>query len=86
LPANQREVLEMRYYGELSFKEIAEERGKKQQICKPGSVLDNHLSRHTVTDMLKRPTSGRQRAAATNALLGLAPDGVYTAGMSPRRR
>ena len=27
LPANQREVLEMRYYGELSFKEIAEETG-----------------------------------------------------------
>lgn len=27
LPANQREVLEMRYYGELSFKEIAERTG-----------------------------------------------------------
>ena len=27
LPANQREVLEMRYYGELSFKEIADRTG-----------------------------------------------------------
>ena len=53
---------------------------------KPGSVFDNHLSRHTVTGMLQRPTF---RAAAGNcpALavrpFGLAPDGVYTRCMLP---
>jgi len=53
---------------------------------KPGSVSDNHLSRHTVTGMLQRPTF---RAAAGNCPaeavrpFGLAPDGVYTRHMLP---
>ena len=53
---------------------------------KPGSVFDNHLSRHTVTGMLQRPTF---RAAAGNcpaladSPFGLAPDGVYTRRMLP---
>ena len=53
---------------------------------KPGSVSDNHLSRHTVTGMLQRPTF---RAAAGNCPaeavrpFGLAPDGVYTGHMLP---
>ena len=53
---------------------------------KPGSVSDNHLSRHTVTGMLQRPTF---RAAAGNcpaladSPFGLAPDGVYTRRMLP---
>lgn len=56
------------------------------QSYKPGSVFGNHLSRLAIADKLKRPT---YREAAGNCLFplfGLAPDGVYTAGMSPCRR
>lgn len=56
------------------------------QAYKPGSVFGNHLSRPAIADRLKRPTF---REAAGNRLwplLGLAPGGVYTAGMSPCRR
>ncbi len=59
---------------------------KKEQICKPGSVFDSHLSRPAVAGRLKRPTfreaagsrlSGTVRNTAITSLLGLAPGGVY---------
>ena len=53
------------------------------QSYKPGSVLDNHLSRLAIADMLKRPTYREASGQPPfNPYLGLAPDGVYTAGMS----
>ena len=59
---------------------------KKGQTYKPGSVFDDHPSRSSIAKWLKRPTYGQWRAATNNALLGLAPNGVYTAVMSPWRR
>ena len=44
-----------------------------------------YLDQPLLTGSSDLPT-GRQRAAAFYALFGLAPDGVYTAGMSPYRR
>ena len=53
---------------------------------KPGSVSDNHLSRHTVSGMLQRPTfraaAGSCPAKAVRPF-GLAPDGVCTKRMLP---
>ena len=50
-----------------------------KQIYKRSSVFDNHLSRHIVTNMLKRPTYRRVRATLYQPYFGLAPGGVYTA-------
>ena len=64
----------------------------REQVCKPSSVFDNHLSRRTVTGTLKRPTyreatgnrlSGIMPRRAITSLLGLAPGGVCTANMLP---
>ena len=51
---------------------------------KPGSVLDDHPSSTRVASSVMRLTDGRVRAAPQNALFSLAPDGVYTAAVSPR--
>lgn len=47
-----------------------------EQGCKPGYVVDDHLSRPDVTIWLKQPT--RKLAGNQCFLLGLASDGVYT--------
>ena len=56
------------------------------QSYKPGSVLDDHLSRLAIADKLQRPTYREVTGSHPWSLFGLAPDGVYTAGMSPYRR
>ena len=56
------------------------------QSCKPGSVFDDHLSRLAIADKLQRPTYREVTGSHPWPLFGLAPDGVYTAGMSPCRR
>ena len=56
------------------------------QSCKPGSVLDDHLSRLAIADKLQRPTFREAAGNCLYPLFGLAPDGVYTADMSPCRR
>ena len=48
---------------------------KENKICKPGSVLDSHLSSPYVTIWLKPPIRGRR--AVLTLKLGVAPDGVY---------
>ena len=46
---------------------------------KPGSVVDNHSSRHAVTNVLKQPTRTQRERTPIGFLFGLAPDGVYPA-------
>ncbi len=49
--------------------------------CKPGSVIDSHLSRRTVAGAFQPPPwDGR---ADHMSLLGVAPDRVYSAALSP---
>ena len=49
--------------------------------CKPGSVIDSHLSRHTVADMLKPPPGdGRANQCLHH---GVAPNRVYSITMFP---
>ena len=56
----------------------------KEQIYKPCSVLDNHLSRLTVANKLKRTTIlDQSRANFVYHPFVLALDGVYIAYMSP---
>ena len=56
----------------------------KEQIYKPCSVLDNHLSRLIVANKLKRTTIlDQSRASFVYHPFVLAPDGVYIAYMSP---
>ena len=45
---------------------------------KPGSVIDSHLSRHTVAGMLQPPS--RKQPGKTCFLCGVAPDRVYSNG------
>ena len=52
-----------------------------KRICKPGSVIDSHLSRRTVTDTLKPPP--RDGRAGHLSLRGVAPDRVYITELSP---
>ena len=52
-----------------------------KRICKPGSVIDSHLSRRTVTDTLKPPP--RDGRAGHLSLHGVAPDRVYITKLSP---
>ena len=55
-----------------------------EQIYKPCSVLDNHLSRLTVASKFKRTTIlDQSRASFVLHPFVLAPDGVYIAYMSP---
>jgi len=55
-----------------------------EQIYKPCSVLDNHLSRLIVTNKFKRTTIlDQSRANFVFHPFVLAPDGVYIAYMSP---
>ena len=55
----------------------------KRANHKPGSVLNDHPSSTCIAAGLKRLTTGRRRATAHTVLLSLAPNGVYTAIMSP---
>ena len=57
-----------------------------EQICKPGSVLDDHLSGMPVTRQLKRPNPRGSAGNVIPLLFGLAPGGVCLAGRSPGRR
>ena len=43
-------------------KQLKENVGKIESADKPGSVLDNHSSRHNVTIMLKQPTRIQREA------------------------
>ena len=49
-----------------------------EQNCKPGYVVNDHLSRTAVANSLKRPTWERA-GQAHGPLFGLASDGVYMA-------
>ena len=51
------------------------------QVCKPGSVFDSHLSRRAVADALKPPP--RDDRAGLLSLHGVAPDRVYSIVPSP---
>ena len=59
-------------------------RAKYEWDCKPGSVMNDHLSRRHVTMPLKQPT-WKLTGPAQCFLLGLASDGVYTATPVTRR-
>jgi len=52
---------------------VGESRGKvkNESADKPGSVVDNHSSRHNVTVMLKRPTRIQREARLTDSYLVL---------------
>ena len=52
-----------------------------ERACKPGSVIDSHLSRRTVAGAFQPPPwDGR---AGHMSLRGVAPDRVYSAALSP---
>ena len=56
----------------------------REQIYKPCSVVDNHLSSLIITNKLKRTTIFRTGPSKPpNVHFVLAPDGVYIAYMSP---
>ena len=48
------------------------------QVCKPGSVFDSHLSRHNVAIVFKPPS--RKRPGQLCFLCGVAPDRVCSDG------
>ena len=48
------------------------------QVCKPGSVIDSHLSRHSVTTVFKPPS--RKQPGKPCFLCGVAPDRVCSDG------
>ena len=50
------------------------------RACKPGSVIDSHLSRRTVAGALQPPS--RRRPGEPCLLCGVAPDRVYSGGHS----
>jgi len=52
-----------------------------EQVCKPGPVLDNHLSRPIVANRLQPPPWDRR--VSLMSLHGVAPGGVYRASLSP---
>ena len=54
----------------------------REQIYKPCSVLDNHLSRLNVANKLKRTTILDRAEQASYCPFVLAPDGVYIACLS----
>jgi len=49
-----------------------------KQICKPNSVLNNHLSGDTVASVIMRPYQ-KQSGQLYKFHFGLAPSGVYIA-------
>ena len=51
--------------------ESGEKSKKIESADKPGSVVDNHSSRHNVTVMLKRPTRIQREARRTDSYLVL---------------
>ena len=54
---------------------------RSERACKPGSVIDSHLSRRTVAGTFQPPPwDGR---AGRMSLRGVAPDRVYSAALSP---
>ena len=54
---------------------------RSERACKPGSVIDSHLSRRTVAGAFQPPPwDGR---ASRMSLRGVAPDRVYSAALSP---
>ena len=52
-----------------------------ERACKPGSVIDSHLSRRTVADAFQPPP--RDDRAGRMSLHGVAPDRVYSTVPSP---
>ena len=48
------------------------------RVCKPGSVIDSHLSRRTVAGALQPPS--RKQPGRPCFLCGVAPDRVYSNG------
>ena len=50
------------------------------RVCKPGSVIDSHLSRRTVAGTLQPPS--RKQSGKPCFLCGVAPDRVYSIGHS----
>ena len=48
------------------------------RVCKPGSVIDSHLSRRIVADTLQPPS--RKQPGRPCFLCGVAPDRVYSNG------
>jgi len=52
-----------------------------EQDCKPGSVSDSHLSRHTVASMLKPPRKRPGQPICFHT--GVAPNRVYSDGQFP---
>ena len=55
-----------------------------KRVCKPGSVLDSHLSMRTVAGALKPPPKSRRAGVAKTrcSFHGVAPDRVYSDGHS----
>ena len=54
---------------------------RSERACKPGSVIDSHLSRRTVAGAFQPPPwDGR---AGLMSLRGVAPDRVYSIELSP---
>ena len=70
----------------LKILDFLQKIAKQRADRKPGSVFDDHPSSTVIARSIKRLTFGRVRAAPTDALLSLAPDGVYTAAVSPQHR
>jgi len=52
-----------------------------EQVCKPGSVLNDHLSRPAVADRFKPPPENDRANHMFSH--GVAPDRVYSINMSP---
>ena len=55
---------------------------KRKRACKPGSVIDGHLSRPCVAAWLQPPPLGRPGRPKV-PIHGVAPDRVYSVGLSP---
>ena len=53
---------------------------RSERACKPGSVIDSHLSRRTVAGALQPPS--RKQPGKPCFLCGVAPDRVYSIGHS----
>jgi hypothetical protein len=52
-----------------------------ERVCKPGSVLNDHLSNPAVADRLKPPPEDDRANHMSSH--GVAPDRVYSINMSP---
>ena len=53
-----------------------------ESVCKPGSVLNDHLSSPAVADRIKPPPENSRAGYAFSH--GVAPDRVYSINVSPR--